>query len=156
MTNNWPIHSQSGRLIEIADRKLWKYLPKYLPHSNQSWINKEESLLRSAVILTSSLSCVWRIASESGVCDRSKTDRCAARFWVQYNSRNYPSNRRSSHKASRVNSWASSHPSSVNNSLSYHPILIFLKVCVLINKQLKNVWVYDISLGVGELRSPRL
>ncbi|MCC3414170.1 MULTISPECIES: hypothetical protein [unclassified Microcoleus] len=78
-------------------------LSKYLASFKLRRINKEQSLLRSAVIRVCSIACVWRIASDSCICDRSTTDKCAARFLASHNFRNYLSNRRSSRKANLAN-----------------------------------------------------
>lgn len=105
-------------------------------------INMVQSLLLPVVTQICSIACVWRIASDSGICDRSTTDKCAARFWASHSSRNDLSNRRSNRKANLVNNSCCQHPRSVKNLLIYHPILIFLKVCVLLNIQGRNYVVY--------------
>ena len=141
MTNDWWLMTDdeitffSSLLIPTDDARLSKYLALF---NKLRRINKGQSLLRSGVRQICSIACVGSIASDSCICDRSTTDKCAARFWAQHNSQNYLSNRRSSRKANLANSSWYQHLRNVSNLLNYHPILLFLKVCVLVNRQQIN------------------
>lgn len=63
-------------LIATGDARLSKYLAVF----KVSRLNKGLSLLVPESIQICSIACVWRIASDSCICDRSTTDKCAARF----------------------------------------------------------------------------
>lgn len=135
MTDDWWLMTKLFFLSSLLIANAGARQSKYLAWFKLRRINKRQSLLRSAVIQVCWIACVWGIASDSCICDRSTTDKCAARFWAPHNSRNYLSNRRSSRKANLANNSWCYHPRNVNKLLSYYFILIILKLCVLVNRQ---------------------